>query len=71
MSSPVYVGPDVNRGGVLIGIILTEYGLSTVFLALRMWARLSVGGTSWDDYFMMLTSVSRDQRALKFLLNQI
>ncbi|XXH03925.1 hypothetical protein Hte_010333 [Hypoxylon texense] len=55
MSSSTNAPPDIDRSTTMIAVYAVEYGLSLLFVILRVWARLSIRSTSWDDYFMVAT----------------
>ncbi|KAI0836396.1 hypothetical protein F5Y06DRAFT_305367 [Hypoxylon sp. FL0890] len=57
MASSTHPEPDIDRGTTLIALFSAECGVSLLFLALRLWARSSIGARGWDDIFMAITWV--------------
>ncbi|KAI0139012.1 hypothetical protein F4776DRAFT_617705 [Hypoxylon sp. NC0597] len=55
MASSDHSEPDIDRGTTLIALFSVECGVSLLFLALRLWARSSIGARGWDDIFMTIT----------------
>jgi hypothetical protein len=49
------VPEDIDRGTSFIAIFVVQCSLSIIIVALRCWARLSIHGIGWDDFFMLLT----------------
>ncbi|KAI1768208.1 hypothetical protein GGR53DRAFT_16490 [Hypoxylon sp. FL1150] len=58
MDSPtIHMEPDDNRGPALLTIYVVQCSLALAFLALRLWARISIHTLGWDDFFMVITWV--------------
>ncbi|KAI1367284.1 hypothetical protein F5Y08DRAFT_349553 [Xylaria arbuscula] len=56
--STTHVQSDVDRGPSLIGIYTSQSGLAFIFLVLRIWSRVHIGGFGWDDAVMIFSWIT-------------
>ena len=50
-------GGDVDRGPQLIALYWVESAVAILVVANRMWGRIMIHQTSYDDYVMLFTLV--------------
>lgn len=56
--APPIPGPDEDRGAQLVAAYVVGCAASLIFVALRFWSRISLGGLGADDWSMLVTAVS-------------